>query len=255
MFSWLSIISGAFSAIGRALGLIHDANERTAGANQVIAKDNAITTARGGFSLKSTPASISGVVSTGGDVHVADAAQWNDLAALTAGASPDPANKIVVGRTAIAARKPVYISLQRTGRSEAEELAVYRAVRTDRTPAGLTGGSRALPVAGSALYDASQQVIEKGRNLAAHLLETAAADVQFADAAFVVLHRRHDAFSERAREPFRAVAVAEAFVAREAVRARRREDETREKQADRDARDVELRRGSHGFRPGEGPAR
>ena len=42
MFSWLSIISGAFSAIGRALGLIHDANERTAGANQVIAKDNAI---------------------------------------------------------------------------------------------------------------------------------------------------------------------------------------------------------------------
>ena len=57
---------------------------------------------------------------------------------------------------------------------------------TDRTPAGLTGGSRALPVAGSALYDASQQVIEKGRNLAAHLLETAAADVQFADAAFLV---------------------------------------------------------------------
>src|SRR6185437_8804171 len=57
---------------------------------------------------------------------------------------------------------------------------------TDRTPAGLTGGSRALPVAGSALYEASQDVIDKGRALAAHLLEAAAADVEFADASFRV---------------------------------------------------------------------
>jgi aerobic carbon-monoxide dehydrogenase large subunit len=57
---------------------------------------------------------------------------------------------------------------------------------TDRTPAGLTGGSRALPVGGSALYEASHDVIDKGRALAAHLLETAAADVQFGDAAFFV---------------------------------------------------------------------
>ena len=57
---------------------------------------------------------------------------------------------------------------------------------TDRTPAGLTGGSRALPVAGSALYEASQDVIDKGRALAAHLLEAAAADVEFAEASFRV---------------------------------------------------------------------
>ena len=57
---------------------------------------------------------------------------------------------------------------------------------TDRTPAGLTGGSRALPVGGSALYEASADVIEKGRALAAHLLEAAAADVQYEDAAFFV---------------------------------------------------------------------
>jgi aerobic carbon-monoxide dehydrogenase large subunit len=57
---------------------------------------------------------------------------------------------------------------------------------TDRTPAGLTGGSRALPVGGSALYDCSQQIIEKGRGIAAHLLEAAAADVQFAEGSFVV---------------------------------------------------------------------
>ena len=57
---------------------------------------------------------------------------------------------------------------------------------TDRTPAGLTGGSRALPVAGSALFDASADVIDKGRQIAAHLLEAAAADVQFEEARFFV---------------------------------------------------------------------
>jgi carbon-monoxide dehydrogenase large subunit len=57
---------------------------------------------------------------------------------------------------------------------------------TDRTPAGLTGGSRALPVAGAALWEAAHDVIDKGRALAAHLLEASAADVQFADATFHV---------------------------------------------------------------------
>jgi aerobic carbon-monoxide dehydrogenase large subunit len=57
---------------------------------------------------------------------------------------------------------------------------------TDRTPSGLTGGSRALPVGGSALYEASERVIEKARALAAHVLEVAAADVEFADASFSV---------------------------------------------------------------------
>src|SRR3984893_5816886 len=54
------------------------------------------------------------------------------------------------------------------------------------TRAGHPGGSRALPVGGSALYDCSQQIIEKGRGIAAHLLEAAAADVQFAEGSFVV---------------------------------------------------------------------
>src|SRR5262249_35867113 len=42
---------------------------------------------------------------------------------------------------------------------------------TDRTPAGLTGGSRALAVAGSALYEAGRTVVAKGTEVAAHLLE------------------------------------------------------------------------------------
>jgi carbon-monoxide dehydrogenase large subunit len=57
---------------------------------------------------------------------------------------------------------------------------------TDRTPAGLTGGSRALAVGGSALYKASLDVIEKGRHIAAHLLEAGVADIAYADARFYV---------------------------------------------------------------------
>ncbi len=57
---------------------------------------------------------------------------------------------------------------------------------TDRTPAGLTGGSRALPVAGAALYEAGGSIIAKGTKLAAHLLEAAAQDVVFTDGFFNV---------------------------------------------------------------------
>src|SRR5262245_47601563 len=57
---------------------------------------------------------------------------------------------------------------------------------TDRTPAGLTGGSRALAVAGSALYEAGRTIIEKGTKLAAHLLEVSAQDITFEDSRFSV---------------------------------------------------------------------
>jgi len=57
---------------------------------------------------------------------------------------------------------------------------------TDRTPSGLTGGSRALAVAGSALHEAGKTIIAKGRELAAHLLEAAPGDVTFADGVFSV---------------------------------------------------------------------
>src|SRR5204863_5299527 len=57
---------------------------------------------------------------------------------------------------------------------------------TDRTPSGLTGGSRALPVAGAALYEAGRTIIAKGTQLAAHILEVSAQDVTFADGIFSV---------------------------------------------------------------------
>jgi aerobic carbon-monoxide dehydrogenase large subunit len=57
---------------------------------------------------------------------------------------------------------------------------------TDRTPSGLSGGSRALAVAGSALYEAGLAIIEKGKQLAAHSLEVSPQDVTFADGVFGV---------------------------------------------------------------------
>jgi carbon-monoxide dehydrogenase large subunit len=78
---------------------------------------------------------------------------------------------------------------------------------TDRSPRGLTGGSRALPVAGSALHEASLKVIDKGRSIAAHLLEASAADVEFGDGEFrIVGTDRHVGLFEvaaAARDPAR----------------------------------------------------
>ena len=57
---------------------------------------------------------------------------------------------------------------------------------TDRTPSGLTGGSRAIAVGGAALHEAGRAIIAKGSELAAHLLEASAQDISFADGVFAV---------------------------------------------------------------------
>jgi len=49
-----------------------------------------------------------------------------------------------------------------------------------------TGGSRSLPVAGNAIGIAAQRLIEKGKKIAAHRLEAAEADLEFADGSYVV---------------------------------------------------------------------
>jgi len=60
---------------------------------------------------------------------------------------------------------------------------------SDVTPVGLTGGSRAMAVGGSALVSASDEVIEKGRAIAGELLEAAAGDIEFSrdDATFRIV--------------------------------------------------------------------
>jgi carbon-monoxide dehydrogenase large subunit len=50
-----------------------------------------------------------------------------------------------------------------------------------------TYGSRSMTVGGSALFNASQTIIEKGRQMAAHVLEAAANDIKFEDGKFTVV--------------------------------------------------------------------
>src|SRR3954466_1749448 len=58
---------------------------------------------------------------------------------------------------------------------------------SDRSPRGLTGGSRSLPVGGSALHEASLKIIDKGKQIAANLLEASAADIEFGDGQFRIV--------------------------------------------------------------------
>ena len=58
---------------------------------------------------------------------------------------------------------------------------------TDQVPVGTgTFGSRSIAVGGSALDCAAVKIIEKGKAIAAHMLEAAVADIAFADGVFAV---------------------------------------------------------------------
>jgi carbon-monoxide dehydrogenase large subunit len=58
---------------------------------------------------------------------------------------------------------------------------------TDQVPYGSgTFGSRSIAVGGSALDGAAMKVIEKGKTVAAHLLEASAGDIAFSDGVFAV---------------------------------------------------------------------
>ncbi len=58
---------------------------------------------------------------------------------------------------------------------------------TDRIPFGMgTYGSRSLAVGGSAIVKAIDKIVDKGKKIAAHALEAAADDIEFADGTFTV---------------------------------------------------------------------
>src|SRR5205085_12628394 len=49
-----------------------------------------------------------------------------------------------------------------------------------------TGGTRSLPVGGAALAYAADKLVEKGKKIAAHLLEASEADIAFDDGVFAI---------------------------------------------------------------------
>ncbi|MFZ1428499.1 MAG: xanthine dehydrogenase family protein molybdopterin-binding subunit [Geminicoccaceae bacterium] len=58
---------------------------------------------------------------------------------------------------------------------------------TDKTPVGMgTYGSRSLAVGGEAIVNACKKIVDKGKKIAAHLMEAAEADIEFKDGLFSV---------------------------------------------------------------------
>ena len=51
---------------------------------------------------------------------------------------------------------------------------------------GGTGGSKSMIVSGNAIVGAAEKVIENGKQIAAHVLEAAAADIEFRAGRFVI---------------------------------------------------------------------
>lgn len=49
-----------------------------------------------------------------------------------------------------------------------------------------TGGSRSITASGAAIVEASQLIVQKGKQAAAHVLETSEADIEFSDGRFIV---------------------------------------------------------------------
>ena len=80
---------------------------------------------------------------------------------------------------------------------------------TDSVAFGIgTNGSRSTVIAGSALWLAADKLIAKGRKLAAHLLEAAEADIEFAEGSFSVAGTdRRLSLADVAKASFRAPAL------------------------------------------------
>ncbi len=57
---------------------------------------------------------------------------------------------------------------------------------SDVVPPGMTGGSRSVTVGGVAVSKASEAIKEKGQAIAAHMMETAEADIEYSDGTFRV---------------------------------------------------------------------
>ena len=77
---------------------------------------------------------------------------------------------------------------------------------TDQVPYGTgTFGSRSIAIGGSALDRAAGKIVDKGKLIAAHLLEAAAGDIEFADGVFTVAGTdRRVTFAEVARAAYTA---------------------------------------------------
>lgn len=109
-----------------------------------------------GFTLqaalpRNATATLRAIVPAGSQQAVADAAHWNDCAALLgAGADLGPSSnaplQIVTGHVALTADTPLFIAIQRTDTAPATELDTYRAVQVERADPGALGSEKRAEV-------------------------------------------------------------------------------------------------------------
>jgi carbon-monoxide dehydrogenase large subunit len=69
---------------------------------------------------------------------------------------------------------------------DAEHIVIVQG-DSDRVPAGMTGGSRALPVGGAAMLGVSDRIKAKGKEVASRLLEAAVEDIEYRDGHFSIV--------------------------------------------------------------------
>jgi aerobic carbon-monoxide dehydrogenase large subunit len=67
-----------------------------------------------------------------------------------------------------------------------EKISLLQGDSAELMAGGGTGGSRSIMQSGSAIVEASAEVIEKGRKIAAHVLEAATADIEFSRGRFSI---------------------------------------------------------------------
>ena len=67
-----------------------------------------------------------------------------------------------------------------------DAISVVQGDTADLRQGGGTGGSRSMELGGTALMQAAEKVIEKGRAVAAHMLEAAVEDIEFASGEFAI---------------------------------------------------------------------
>ena len=106
-------------------------------------RDNAFTIEADRFTLRSKTATITGVVSPGATLAVADATKWTSCEALCASAGSRPELPVILGRAVMPVGAPLFVALQRAAQpgDDHSELSIYLEVKGE-TPGG---GAEAMP--------------------------------------------------------------------------------------------------------------
>jgi hypothetical protein len=97
-------------------------------------RDNTFAIDGNKFTLRSKPATIVGLAPRGARLDVADATKWQVLADLISSVGRAMEVPVIVGRSVLPSKQPIYLGLQRIADSAAsqEELDTYKEVRKER---------------------------------------------------------------------------------------------------------------------------